>query len=36
MLTLLVLLVALATLAGGWGYQTANRLNRLHVRYDLS
>ncbi len=29
---LLVLLMAVAA----WGYQTANRLNRLHVRYDLS
>lgn len=23
-------------LVGGWAYQTANRLDRLHVRYDLS
>lgn len=30
-----VLLVALA-LIGAWAYQTANRLDRLHVRYDLS
>ena len=30
-----VLLVALA-LFGAWGYQRANRLDRLHVRYDLS
>ncbi|WP_421840417.1 NUDIX hydrolase [Mycobacterium sp.] len=36
------LVVAIATLAvalvgvGAWGYQTANRLNRLNVRYDLS
>lgn len=29
---LLVLLMAVAA----WGYQTANRLNRLHVRYDPS
>lgn len=29
---LLVVLVAF----GAWGYQTANRLNRLNVRYDLS
>jgi 8-oxo-dGTP pyrophosphatase MutT (NUDIX family) len=34
--------VAIAALAvmlvafGAWGYQTANRLDRLHVRYDLS
>ncbi len=27
--------VALAAF-GAWGYQTANRLNRLNVRYDLS
>ena len=37
-----VLIVALAVLVaallafGAWGYQTANRLDRLHVRYDLS
>jgi 8-oxo-dGTP pyrophosphatase MutT (NUDIX family) len=30
-----VLLVTLA-LIGVWAYQTANRLDRLHVRYDLS
>lgn len=30
-----VLVVLLAVL-GAWAYQTANRLNRLHVRYDLS
>ncbi|KJX75676.1 hypothetical protein MLPM_0451 [Mycobacterium lepromatosis] len=36
MLALLGVVVVLATLACGWGYQTANRLNRLHVRYDLS
>ncbi|OSC37515.1 NUDIX hydrolase [Mycobacterium decipiens] len=29
---LLVVLIAF----GAWGYQTANRLNRLNVRYDLS
>jgi len=28
--------VALIILAGAWAYQTANRLNRLNVRYDLS
>jgi 8-oxo-dGTP pyrophosphatase MutT (NUDIX family) len=32
---LAVLLVALL-LVGAWAYQTANRLDRLHVRYDLS
>ncbi|MEV0669928.1 NUDIX domain-containing protein [Mycobacterium sp. NPDC050441] len=31
-LALLVILL----LVGGWAYQTANRLDRLHVRYDLS
>lgn len=30
-----VVLLALALL-GAWSYQTANRLDRLHVRYDLS
>ena len=32
------LVVVLAVLVGfgAWGYQTANRLDRLHVRYDLS
>jgi len=29
-------LVAVLAAAGAWGYQTANRLDRLHVRYDLS
>jgi 8-oxo-dGTP pyrophosphatase MutT (NUDIX family) len=39
---MIVLIVALAVLVaallafGAWGYQTANRLDRLHVRYDLS
>ena len=38
----IVLVVALALLVAvllgfaAWGYQTANRLDRLHVRYDLS
>jgi 8-oxo-dGTP pyrophosphatase MutT (NUDIX family) len=32
----IVILVALVALAGAWAYQTANRLDRLHVRYDLS
>ncbi|MGA7135204.1 MAG: exopolyphosphatase, partial [Mycobacterium sp.] len=37
-----LLVVALAVLLmvlvafGAWGYRTANRLDRLHVRYDLS
>ncbi|QRY49526.1 NUDIX hydrolase [Mycolicibacterium septicum] len=34
-ITALALLVVLL-LVGGWAYQTANRLDRLHVRYDLS
>ncbi|HTX98120.1 MAG TPA: NUDIX domain-containing protein [Mycobacterium sp.] len=29
-------LVAVLAVAGAWAYQTANRLDRLHVRYDLS
>ena len=34
----IALVVVLAVLVGfgAWGYQTANRLDRLHVRYDLS
>jgi len=38
----IVLVIAVAVLVavllafGVWGYQTANRLDRLHVRYDLS
>jgi 8-oxo-dGTP pyrophosphatase MutT (NUDIX family) len=28
--------VVLVALAGGWAYRTANRLDRLNVRYDLS
>ncbi|MGO9226991.1 MAG: exopolyphosphatase, partial [Mycobacterium sp.] len=30
-----VLFVTLVAI-GAWGFQTANRLDRLHVRYDLS
>lgn len=30
------LLVAVLLFIGVWAFQTANRLNRLHVRYDLS
>jgi len=40
---MIVLVIAVAVLVvlvliafGGWAYQTANRLDRLHVRYDLS
>jgi 8-oxo-dGTP pyrophosphatase MutT (NUDIX family) len=29
-------LVVVLTVFGAWGYQTANRLDRLNVRYDLS
>jgi 8-oxo-dGTP pyrophosphatase MutT (NUDIX family) len=32
----LAVLVAVLLAFGGWAYQTANRLDRLHVRYDLS
>jgi len=32
----LALLVVVALLVGSWAYQTAHRLDRLHVRYDLS
>lgn len=31
-----LLLLVVLLLVGGWAYQTANRLDRLHVRYDLS
>jgi len=34
-ITLAALFAALVVF-GAWGYQTANRLDRLHVRYDLS
>lgn len=33
---LLILLVVVLLLMGMWAFQTANRLDRLHVRYDLS
>lgn len=36
MATALVVLAAIVMLAAGWAYQTAHRLDRLHVRYDLS
>jgi 8-oxo-dGTP pyrophosphatase MutT (NUDIX family) len=32
----LTVLVAVLFVSGAWAYQTANRLDRLHVRYDLS
>jgi len=31
-----VLVVVILALIGAWAFQTANRLDRLHVRYDLS
>src|SRR4051812_12845564 len=34
--TALVVLLAVLLLVGAWAYQTAHRLDRLHVRYDLS
>ncbi len=33
---LAAVLVVVLVAFGAWGYQTANRLDRLHVRYDLS
>lgn len=36
LIILAVVLVILLALVAGWAYQTANRLDRLHVRYDLS
>lgn len=32
----IAVLVAIVVLIAAWAYQTANRLDRLHVRYDLS
>ncbi|HWF70075.1 MAG TPA: NUDIX domain-containing protein [Mycobacterium sp.] len=32
----LTVLLAVLVVLGAWGYETANRLDRLHVRYDLS
>ena len=32
----ILLMVALVTSAGAWAFRTANRLDRLNVRYDLS
>jgi 8-oxo-dGTP pyrophosphatase MutT (NUDIX family) len=34
--TALVVLLAVLLLVAAWAYQTAHRLDRLHVRYDLS
>ena len=36
LVTGLVLLLVALLLVGSWAFQTANRLDRLHVRYDLS
>ena len=33
---LIAVLVAVLAVLGAWAYRTANRLDRLHVRYDLS
>jgi 8-oxo-dGTP pyrophosphatase MutT (NUDIX family) len=33
---LVMVVVAVVLVVGVWAYQTANRLDRLHVRYDLS
>ncbi|WP_193043145.1 NUDIX hydrolase [Mycolicibacterium baixiangningiae] len=35
-IALLAVLLAIVLLVGTWAYQTAHRLDRLHVRYDLS
>ena len=35
-ITALVVLLLVVLLVGAWAYQTAHRLDRLHVRYDLS
>lgn len=35
-LAVLTVLAAVLIVLAAWAYQTANRLNRLHVRYDLS
>src|SRR6478609_2825919 len=32
----IALFVAVVAILGAWAFQTANRLDRLHVRYDLS
>jgi 8-oxo-dGTP pyrophosphatase MutT (NUDIX family) len=36
LVVVITVLVVLLAVFGAWGYQTANRLDRLHVRYDLS
>lgn len=36
LITLVTLLLVTLVLVGGWAFRSANRLDRLHVRYDLS
>ncbi len=36
LIALAVVIVLFVAIVGAWAYQTANRLDRLHVRYDLS
>jgi 8-oxo-dGTP pyrophosphatase MutT (NUDIX family) len=36
LIVLVMVLVAVLAVIGAWAFQTANRLDRLHVRYDLS
>jgi len=36
LIVVIVVLVAVLAVFGAWAYQTANRLDRLNVRYDLS
>ncbi|BBY10943.1 membrane protein [Mycobacterium marseillense] len=36
MIVAIAVLVAVLAVFGAWAYRTANRLDRLHVRYDLS
>lgn len=36
LVALLVLVIVVLLVLGTWAFQTANRLDRLHVRYDLS
>ena len=36
LIVVIVVLVVVLAVFGAWAYQTANRLDRLHVRYDLS
>ncbi len=36
LIILVTLLLVTLVLVGGWAFRSANRLDRLHVRYDLS